>query len=162
MKTVEWSVSPGVQVGPLKFGMSKQQVRDVMSKWTSKFDGYSDGFEPKELKKSKYSNGVSEDWRYFHLHYNASDKLEAIDVWNSKGFSIMCPIFTDKPIDVKLFCIVPASVKGTIDGLLLFSPPTEVSVGQNAIICKAISAGIAFNENGAVDCVTFGMKGYYK
>ena len=159
---VSWSFTPGVAVGPLRFGMTREQVKDTMSKWVTKF-GLPENFQPKLFRKSKTSVSDTEDWHVMHLYYSASDKLEAVEVWGNKGFSISCPIFTSKPMDVKLFQVIPTNLNTIIRGFAAFSPTISLDVGEGAIVAKPLSMAIAFGaEYKSVDSCMFGARGYFK
>jgi hypothetical protein len=133
-----------------------------MSKWLSKFN-LPDDFEPKLFKKTNTSVSDVEDWRFAHFYYSSSDKLEAVEVWGHKGFSISCPIFTSKNMDVKLFQVIPTNITEVIKGFIKFSPTIQLDVGDGAIIAKTLSLAVAFNdEYTAIDSCLFGIKGYFK
>jgi hypothetical protein len=159
---VQWSFVPGVGVGPLRFGMTREQVATVMSKWVTKF-GLSEDFKPKMFKKTKTSTNDTEDWHVMHLYYSSADKLEAIEVWGTRGFSISCPIITSKNMDVKLFTVIPTNMNTVIQGLVRFSPSISLDVGDGAIIVKPLSMAVTFDDTYAgVDSCLFGAKGYFK
>jgi hypothetical protein len=65
-----WEFKPLVSVGIIKFGMSREEVRDLL------------GGEYTEFKKSKYSKNTTDDYGSFHVFYTIENKVEAVEIFD--------------------------------------------------------------------------------
>jgi hypothetical protein len=76
-----WEFKPLVSVGKIKFGMSREELHNLL------------GEECTEFKKSKYSKNTTDDYGRFHVFYTVQNKVEAVEIFN--GIEI---VFGDETI----------------------------------------------------------------
>lgn len=60
---------PLVEVGGVKFGMKRADVRKILGEAT-------------EFKKSKFSKNTTDDFGFCHVFYNTNDECEAIEIFD--------------------------------------------------------------------------------
>jgi hypothetical protein len=72
-----WEITPYEGVGPLRFGMTRSQVRSLL------------GGKVTTFRKGPYASTDTDayDELGLHLHYDNGDRLECIEAWGS------CPIY---------------------------------------------------------------------
>ncbi len=76
-----FDVIPLVEVGGVKFGMKREEVRKIFG-------------NAREFKKTRFSRNTTDDFGFCHVFYNGNDECEAIEFFNGSeltmhGFVIM-------------------------------------------------------------------------
>lgn len=64
-----WNVQPLEDIHGIKFGMTREEVRNVFSE------------KGKEFKKSKFSKTVTDDFGVCHVFYDTNDECEAVEIF---------------------------------------------------------------------------------
>ena len=72
----KWEAKPLIGVGKIKFGMTRDDVRNAL------------GLEFKEFKKSKYSKNTTDDFGVCHVFYDEDDKCEAVEIFDDIGVTV--------------------------------------------------------------------------
>ncbi len=94
------------------------------------------------FKKTKWSKGKTADYGNFHIHYDANDQFDAIEIFEA---------------DVKLpGCIT--SIPANKEAVLKAIPSLEAD--DYGLTSASESIG-AFIEDGIVTSILFGKSGYY-
>ena len=127
------TVIPLVQVGKIRFGMKRDEVRQVMGA----------GFT--EFRKTKFSKNTSDDYGYIHVFYNSENECIAVEVFND------CEITIDNTV-------LPAEPVAFNNWLRQHDKDAEIS-GDYATSLK-LSIGMSALD-GIVESVLFGNAGYY-
>ena len=66
---------PLVEVGGVRFGMSREEVRRIFGAFT-------------EFRKNRFSQNTTDDFGYCHVFYDAENRCEAIEVFPEAEVSI--------------------------------------------------------------------------
>lgn len=65
-----WELKPLVSIGAIKFGMSREELRNLLgNKYT-------------EFRKTKYSKNTTDDYGRFHVFYTEENKVEAVEIFD--------------------------------------------------------------------------------
>lgn len=67
----KFTVTPLVGFGSVKFGMTREEVRDIL------------GTPSREFKKTKFSKNTTDDFGMYHIFYDTSSKFEAVEFFES-------------------------------------------------------------------------------
>lgn len=82
-----WKVLPGKSIGPIRFGMSREEVRGLFDQ------------SPKTFKKTKASKSETDDFGDFHVYYSESGTCELVEVFDNikvtLGKNILFPTTED-------------------------------------------------------------------
>ena len=70
-----WNAIPLKKVGKIKFGMSRDEVRNLLGEY-------------KEFKKNKFSKSKTDNFGVCHIFYDSNGKCEAIEIFNDINVSI--------------------------------------------------------------------------
>ncbi len=124
------NIIPAKSINGIEFGAEQADVEASLGQATSTF------------KKTKWSKGKTADYGSFHIHYNAADQLEAIEIFDA---TIELPSTAIK---------IPA----TIDEVLKALPSLKSS--ERDFTSESESIG-AYAEDGNVVSILFGKPGYY-
>ena len=131
---MDWTIRPNVGVGPLNFGMTRQEVRDTL------------GSQPSGFAKTSGSSSLTDDFREhgIHVYYDDSDHCVAIEMATPAA-----PILDGKPLLGEPFCIVR-------DWLLQLDPAIETDA--DGLTSKALGSGLYApavdrDENSPVEAV---------
>lgn len=65
----KWNIIPLVSVGPIKFGMTREELHGLFEE------------KCKEFKKTKYSKNTTDDYGRFHVYYTSDDLVDAIEIF---------------------------------------------------------------------------------
>ncbi len=65
----KWDVIPHVSVGPIKFGMTRDDLHGLFEE------------EYKEFRKTKYSKNTTDDYGRFHVYYSSDNLVEAVEIF---------------------------------------------------------------------------------
>ena len=68
-------VKPLIEVGGVKFGMKRADVRKIFGEAT-------------EFKKSKFSKNTTDDFGFCHVFYNVNDECEAVEIFDNTEVAI--------------------------------------------------------------------------
>lgn len=69
------NVKPLVEVGGVKFGMKRADVREIFGEAT-------------EFRKSKFSKNTTDDFGFCHVFYNKNDECEAIEIFDNTEVTV--------------------------------------------------------------------------
>lgn len=83
---VNWNVQPRNDINGIKFGMTRETVRKILS------------IGVKEFKKSKYSKMTTDDFGICHVFYNAHDECEAVEIFDDVTVTVNGKIVFPKEI----------------------------------------------------------------
>lgn len=72
----KWEAKPLIGVGKIKFGMTRDEVRNTL------------GLKFNEFKKSKYSKNTTDDFGVCHVFYDEDDKCEAVEIFDDIGVTV--------------------------------------------------------------------------
>lgn len=124
------SIIPAKSVNGIEFGSKQADIETSFGQATSTF------------KKTKWSKGKTADYGSFHIHYDAADQLEAIEIFDA---TIELP---------STVIIIPA----TIDEVLKALP--SLKSNEYGFTSESESIG-AYAEDGCMVSILFGKPGYY-
>lgn len=85
---VNWNVEPLKDINGIKFGMSRDEVRKVMS------------CEVKEFKKSKFSKNTADDFGCCHVFYDNDNKCEAVEIFSEITVTIQGKVIFPTEVSV--------------------------------------------------------------
>ena len=128
------TVVPLESVGKIKFGMTRNALRQTM------------GADFTEFRKSQFSANTSDDYGYLHVFYNENDECVAVELFPECEISIGG-------------MTVPYSANAFNKWLL--QQDSEAEVSDCEAISVKFSIGMSAMDN-QVESVLFGMPGYYK
>ena len=72
----KWEVIPLVSVGPIKMGMTRDDVHGLFKE------------KCKEFKKTKYSKNTTDDYGKFHVYYTSDNLVEAVEIFEGIELSL--------------------------------------------------------------------------
>ena len=125
-----YDINPFKSVGPIEFGATREETRSKLGEF-------------KEFKKTRFSKNTTDDFGCFHVFYDESDRVVAIEFFrNSKVY------YNDK----NLFVLNKA------DLISLFNDSYK-SEEQDTIIFNSFGVEIPFEDN-EVDSVFVHSKEY--
>lgn len=125
------SASPLKSVAGIKFGMTRDEVSNVINKKSSTF------------KKTSKSSNTTDNYGFCHVYYDSEDKCEAIE------------IFDDVEVYINNKLVFPTNID---DGSKIISGLSKD--GKDSYISKSKSIGITVSGD-KMKTITFGVKGYY-
>ena len=126
---MEWNVKPGKEINGILFGTDRSVVREKL------------GMPENEFKKSKFSKNTTDDYKDFHVFYDAENKVEAFEIYEGVVYIN----------DTKIY---PESVE-------------EIIVRDNSFAkeddgCTSVKNAIGiYAPNGDAESVLIGCEGYY-
>ena len=97
-----------------------------------------------EFKKSKFSKNTTDDFGYCHVFYNLQNECEAFEFFGD-----------DIIVSVENQQFYPSTISNIKNVL------QDLKEEAGSLICKKLSIGIT-TDNGKVESILFGNKGYYE
>ena len=125
-----YDIKPFESVGTIEFGAKRKETRSKLGEF-------------KEFKKTKFSKNTTDDFGNFHIFYDESDRVAAIEFFRNAEV-----YFREK----NLFVLDKTAL------VSLFNDPSE-SEEPDAIIFDSYGVEISFEDN-EVDSVFVHSKGY--
>ncbi len=125
-----YDIKPFESVGTIEFGATRKETRSKLGEF-------------KEFKKTRFSKNTTDDFGCFHVFYDESDRVVAIEFFRLAEVS-----YKEK----NLFGLDRTAL------ISLFNDPSE-SEEPNAIIFDSYGVEISFEDN-EVDSVFVHSKGY--
>lgn len=126
----KWIVEPLKKVNGISFGMCRTEVRKIL------------GTEFKEFKKSKFSKNTTDDYGFCHVFYDATNKCEAIE------------IFDDITVSISGKDVFPTTTT------VLKEVADDFVEEDDSFISKSKSIGV-YAPNGKMESILLGNKDYY-
>ena len=126
-----WKLEPLKKIGDIEFGMTRDEVRKKLS------------LDFEEFKKNEFSKNTTDDFGDFHIYYDVSNKVEAVEV------------FENIEIEIKNKIIYPLNVKDITTIL-----PNAKKFDDSTYIDYQNSIGIAISDN-EISSILFAKKDYY-
>lgn len=130
-----WSWKPCISVGPLRFGMGRQNVRNILK------------ISFKEFGDSKYSQNTGDNFSYFRVHYNAGNKLDFIEFFDNIQITYNGKIIF--PCDVNTITNFISSLKVDSELYVLYDYGKQIKAGYNP-------------NDGQVNTLSFARSNYWR
>lgn len=125
-----YNIKPFESVGPIVFGATRKEIREELGEF-------------QEFKKTKFSKNTTDDFGCFHVFYDTSNRVVAIEFFRNAEVTFD---------NMNLFVLDKTAL------ISLFNDPFAIEE-QDAVIFDSYGVEISFEDN-EVDSVFIHSKGY--
>lgn len=131
MKNTVLDFIPNKQIGDVRFGMKKQDVRNILGK------------KYRSFRKSIFSKSTTDAYSDYHVYYTQDGTLEAVEIFGS----------------VEVWFKGEKLFPGTVAEALRILPDLEPDDG--GYISRKLSVGLYAPDNDRIESILVGRESYY-